>query len=95
MIVCQRLLQDIDNSRNNEVIMKNLLTVACIVTSLYACGGEFKHQDKISVDNSPPAEQGRMGQAAVERKGGDNKQAAETKTDSAIRMAVGLANSMF
>ena len=103
MIVYQRLSQGTDDRRDYEVIMRNLLTVAFILSMLYACGGEFQYQDKASADKAPPTEQSTMAQTAVEEQEANNKQAAETtdqtvteaKTDSAIKMFRGVARSMF
>lgn len=87
--------------------MKILLTVAFVVTTLYACGGEFQLQDKAAADKAPITEQRSMKQAAVEKNETNNKQAADTaketteltateiKTDSAIKMVMGVARSMF
>lgn len=90
-----------------EVVMKKLLSIVFIVTTLFACGGEFTQQDKVSVDKAPPTEQSAMEHAAVEKTEVENKQttatdeetteqtAAEIKSDSAIRMFQGIAKSMY
>ncbi len=87
--------------------MKNLLAIAFIVTTLCACGGEFKHQDSASTNKALPTEQSAMQTAAAEKKEANNKRAAEatkettkqdaadTKTDSAIEMVMGVAKSMY
>jgi PBP1b-binding outer membrane lipoprotein LpoB len=103
MIAYRRLLQDADNSRNNEVMMKNLLAIVFIATLLYACGGGFTPQDKVSVEKAHPTKQRTLEHTTVEENklpaGTDQETAEQTatesKSDSAIKMMQGLARSMF
>jgi hypothetical protein len=99
-------LLDADNGRNNEVVMKNLLTIAFIVSFLCACGGEISQHNKAAV-RAPTTKQTTMEYAAVEKESAEDKQVAEadkataepastnSKSGSAIRMMQGLARSMY
>ena len=98
---------DIDNSRNSEVVMKSLLTIALILTGLYACGGELNRQDEASADKSLPTEQSTIRHTDSDEYGANVQSNAEAdnvstensisedKTNSHIRMVMGLAQSMY
>ncbi len=87
--------------------MKNILTIAFIVTLLCSCGGELGYQNNASADKASSTEQGTMKNAAVEKTEPKDQQIAETdeasaeqttaesKSDSAIKMIQGLARSMY
>ncbi len=85
--------------------MKRLLTIAFIITALYACSGEPKLQDKTPTDVAPHSEQSAVvhevdDQMTAENNQADSNQETEQnavgkKTGSAIRMVMGLATSMY
>jgi hypothetical protein len=91
-------LPDADNRRDNEVIMKNLLTIAILATFLYACGGGYTQQEKVSADKALPAKPSTMEVKSEETAEVDQVIAEQTPTDSksgsAIRMFQGIARSM-